>query len=105
MPEIPEFPRGLTLTEKRRWVSVHGIPIERWRIRQCKAVGIEWMKWLDSGLDDVCRACQEASGVPIPIDEMDVDGHLAACTCPDSCMCVCVAAEDPDKPIDEDEIY
>ena len=100
-PECPPFPPGLTLGEKRRFVSEWGKETEPWRVRQAKVAGIKFMTWSTSGLDDVCENCLAAEDVAVAIEEFDVERHYAACSCPDGCGCICGPAPD-DADLDEE---
>lgn len=102
MPSVPEFPKGLDLHGKRRWVSEHGLAIELWRIRQAISCDAKWMTWITTGLDDVCEQCQAAHEKPVPIKQMDVLAHHSACTCPDGCGCICGVTAGPDQPTEEE---
>jgi hypothetical protein len=95
MPECPEFPSGLTLSEKRRIVNRWGAELNAWRFRHFLAVGIDWVEWL-GGAENECPACKAASGKVMRIHELDVEMHQAACTCEEGCACICIAVMGPE---------
>lgn len=90
-PDIPDCPRGLSLDQQRQWVSKHALPIHRWKIKQAKEAGFEWMRWLGVDERETCEHCRQTDRVIFSIAEMDADEHYAKCSCDNGCACCCVA--------------
>lgn len=95
-PDIPEFPPGLDLHGKRRWVNRHAIEIHRHNARRWKAIGIEWVEWLGVDEPETCENCRQAHGKMMRVADLDVNEHYARCTCDDGCACCCVAVMGPE---------
>lgn len=102
-PDFPDMPKGMDLHERRRWVNSHAIHINRWRVRRSKAVGTQWMKWTSVDEPETCDSCRQDHRKIYFIEEMDVDSHLARCSCDDGCGCICLAVMGPELTISPDE--
>jgi hypothetical protein len=54
-----------------------GLKMEIWRLTQAKACGAKFMTWLSSRDGRECDHCKAADGKIVPIEDFDVQAHMA----------------------------